>query len=60
MNNVVSLKRYCTAKDIVKKFSVARSTVDSWVNQGLLTKFKIGNKCVRFDLDEVERLAEVI
>lgn len=63
MNNVVSLnqreKRLYTANDIVKMFSVARSTVDSWARQGIITKIKIG-KCVRFNVDEVERLMEVV
>lgn len=63
MNNVVSLhqreKRLYTANDIAEMFSVARSTVDSWARQGILTKIKIG-KCVRFNVDEVERLMEVV
>ena len=63
MNNVVELhqreKRLYTANDIAEMFSVARSTVDSWARQGIITKIKIG-KCVRFNVDEVERLMEVV
>lgn len=63
MNNVVELhqreKRLYTANDIAEMFSVARSTVDSWARQGIITKIKIG-KCVRFNIDEVERLIEVV
>ena len=63
MNNVVSLnkkeKRLYTANDIAEMFSVARSTVDSWARQGIITKIKIG-KCVRFNVDEIERLMEVV
>lgn len=63
MNNVVSLnrerKRLYTANDIAEMFSVARSTVDSWARQGIITKIKIG-KCVRFNIDEVERLIGVV
>lgn len=63
MNNVVKLhqreKRLYTANDIAEMFSVARSTVDSWARQGIITKIKIG-KCVRFNVDEVERLMEVV
>lgn len=63
MNNVVSLnkkeKRLYTANDIAEMFSVARSTVDSWARQGIITRIKIG-KCVRFNVDEVERLMEVV
>lgn len=51
--------RLCTANDICEMCSIARSTVDSWVRQGILTKIKIG-KCVRFNVDEVERLMEVV
>jgi predicted site-specific integrase-resolvase len=64
MNNVVELhkreKRLYTANDICAMCGIARSTVDSWVNQGLLTKIKIGRKCVRFNVDEVERLLGVV
>lgn len=63
MSNVVELhkkeKRLYTANDIAEMFSVARSTVDSWARQGIITKIKIG-KCVRFNVDEVERLMEVV
>lgn len=63
MNNVVSLnqreKRLYTANDIAEMFSVARSTVDSWARQGIITKIKIG-KCVRFNANEIERLLEVV
>lgn len=64
MNNVVELKprekRLYTANDIAEMFSVARSTVDSWARQGIITKIKIGRKCVRFNVDEVERLLGVV
>ena len=64
MNNVVSLnrerKRLYSANDICDMCGIARSTVDSWVRQGILTKIKIGRKCVRFNVDEVERLLGVI
>lgn len=64
MSNVVSLnqreKRLYTANDIAEMFSVARSTVDNWARQGILTKIKIGRKCVRFNVDEVERLLGVV
>lgn len=64
MNNVVSLtrerKRLYSANDICAMCGIARSTVDSWVRQGILTKIKIGRKCVRFNVDEVERLMEVV
>ena len=63
MNNVVKLhqreKRLYTANDIAEMFSVARSTVDSWARQGIITKIKIG-KCVRFNANEIERLLEVV
>lgn len=62
MNNVVSFKpkekRLYTANDIAEMFSIARSTVDSWARQGIITKIKIG-KCVRFNANEIERLMEV-
>lgn len=65
MENVVELKEreseklYYTANDIVQMFSIARSTVDSWAKQGMITKKKFG-KCVRFSVYEVDRLAEVL
>lgn len=52
-------KRLYTANDISDMFCIARSTVDSWARQGIITKIKIG-KCVRFNVDEVERLMEVV
>ena len=65
MNNVVSLKpkreqRLYSANDICLMCNIARSTVDSWARQGILTKIKIGRKCVRYDVDEVERLIGVV
>jgi predicted site-specific integrase-resolvase len=62
MSNVVELqqkRRLYTANDIAEIFSVARSTVDSWARQGIITKIKIG-KCVRYSVDEVNRLMEVV
>ena len=59
MNNIIDFntkRDLLRAKDVCVIFNIARSTVDSWVNQGLLTKHKIGKKLVYFDKNEVEKL----
>ena len=37
---------------------VSISTVDNWTKAGLLTPIRFGNRCVRFDMDEVTALVE--
>lgn len=62
MNNVVSLKnekRLYRAKDVQEIFSVNRSTLNSWINSGILTKYKKIGKLLYFDCGEVDKLAEV-
>ena len=46
------------ANEVCKIFKIARSTIDGWVEQGILTKEKIGN-VVYFYNSEVQELAKV-
>ena len=46
---------YIRAKHIMKMFSIARSTVDSWAREGIITRHKI-NGGVFYEKDEVMRL----
>lgn len=64
MDNVINFNkrensvRMMRANEVCSLFGIARSTVDSWVRQGILTKKKIG-KLVFFNRLEVEALLEV-
>lgn len=58
-NNAIIEKRYYRANDITTIFGIARSTVNSWSKQGILTPIKIG-KSVFYSIDEVNRLAGVL
>ena len=62
MENVIKLKpkrEYYRADDLMEIFGIARSTVDSWAHQEILTPIKIG-RCVFYSVDEVNRLRGVI
>ena len=62
MSNVINFdreKRYIRAKDIVKMFGVARSTVDNWAKYGYLTRHKIGRN-IFYDVSEIELLKGAI
>lgn len=46
---------YIRAKQVMDIFSIARSTVDSWAKQGILTRHKKGG-CVLYEKAEVMKL----
>ena len=52
---LVREKKYVRAKDIVKIFGIARSTVDNWCRYGYLTRHKIGRNIFYLE-SEVESL----
>ena len=60
-DNIIGIgegKIYIRAKQVMDIFSIARSTVDSWAKQGILTRHKKGG-CVLYEKDEVLRLKKV-
>ena len=62
MNNVIELpqKRLYRAKEVQEMFAVNRSTLNSWIRNGILTKYKKIGKLLYFSRDEVDTLAEVL
>lgn len=63
MSNIVELKprekSLYRAKDVQKMFGVNRSTLNSWMHRGILTKHKHIGKLLYFDVEEVDALAKV-
>lgn len=57
-NNVITLnKEYYRAKDLVNIFGIARSTVDKWSKNGLLTRKRIG-KAIFYSKSDVDAIRE--
>ncbi len=46
-----------TISDLVKKFSVSRPTIYSWIKKGLLKRIPIGGR-VLFDPDDIRALID--
>lgn len=59
MPGITQEKRYIRAKDIVKIFGIARSTVDNWARYGYLTRHKLGRN-IFYDVSEIEMLKSSI
>lgn len=64
MENIIELhpkreKRLYRAKEVQEIFNVNRSTLNSWMHSGILTKYKKIGKLLYFNCDEVDKLAEV-
>jgi predicted site-specific integrase-resolvase len=64
MSNVVELKpnierKLYKANEVKEMFGVNRSTLNSWMHRGILTKHKHIGKLLYFDREEVDALAKV-
>jgi excisionase family DNA binding protein len=46
----------CTA-NAAMQCDVSDKTIKRWISEGRLTRYKIGPKTLRIDLDEIEQLA---
>lgn len=57
-DNIINMKSYIRAKDIVAIFKIARSTVDNWAKYGFLTRHKVGRN-IFYDINEVEKLIKI-
>jgi hypothetical protein len=44
-----------TKAQIAAFFQVSTRTIDSWMALGLIPYWKVGSRCVRFDLEAVKR-----
>lgn len=60
MSNIVQFKkRLYRAKEVQQIFNVDRSTLNSWIRQGILQKYKKIGRLLYFDCDEVNSLATI-
>lgn len=51
--------RYMTEKEVLSHFTISESTLRSWVNKKLITKYKVvGN--IRFLTTEIEKLIKPV
>lgn len=56
---IVRENRYIRAKDIVKIFGIARSTVDNWSRYGYLTRHKVGRNIFYLESEVQELMGNI-
>jgi len=55
MSALVHFPACCSIPELAEKLSIHRATVWRWVITGRLRSFRIGPRCIRVPLSEVER-----
>lgn len=53
-HNSIGAERLVNKKAVAEHFGVCPKTVDNWIASGKLTAYRIGNRCVRFKVSEIE------
>lgn len=60
MNDVECNRKNYRANEVKEIFNIHRTTINRWIKDGIITKYKKIGRILYLDREEIDRLSEVL